>query len=234
MADARASGFLAFAEELEQRDEAIEASIQELTELEQRVHALGARAAEADRFLALFPAERDTRERAAETARAELEAAILERSEAERELVRLEGRRRNEDAVAAAQRRLTYAGEAVAIAEKRVERADRGLAELEHEAEAIRSDVPRVLEDASGIAALLGDVPRLSDAASGEPPSSVGALAEWASGVRAALFVARGGLESEREAIVRQANELGAAVLGEPLSARSVRHVRERVERALA
>ena len=38
---------------------------------------------------------------------------------------------------------------------------------------------------------------------------------------RAALLVARSSLASQRDAVIRQANELGSLVLGEPLAARS-------------
>ncbi|HEY6053739.1 MAG TPA: hypothetical protein VIU86_07385, partial [Gaiellaceae bacterium] len=61
-------------------------------------------------------------------------------------------------------------------------------------------------------------------------PSGLGGLIEWTTRARAALFVAVGGLESERERIVREANELGAAVLGDASVVTSVRLVRERIE----
>ena len=64
------------------------------------------------------------------------------------------------------------------------------------------------------------------------PAPGLEALVGWTSRARAALFVTAGGLETERERVVREAAELGAAVLGEPTAATSVRLVRERVERA--
>jgi hypothetical protein len=51
--------------------------------------------------------------------------------------------------------------------------------------------------------------------------------------VHAALFVVKGGLETERERVVREAGELGAAVLEEPPVGASVSLVRRRVEDAL-
>jgi hypothetical protein len=75
-------------------------------------------------------------------------------------------------------------------------------------------------------------VPRVSDAGGADPGASLDDLVEWGARVHAALFVVRGGLELERERVVREANELGAAVLGEPVAA-SVGRVRELIERAL-
>ena len=57
-------------------------------------------------------------------------------------------------------------------------------------------------------------------------------MLEWAGRARAALFVARGGLAAERDAVVRQANELGALVLGEPLTAGGPASVARRIEGA--
>ena len=57
-------------------------------------------------------------------------------------------------------------------------------------------------------------------------------LATWATEARAALFVARGRLAAERDAVIRQANELAALVLGEPLSVQSAGLVARRVEQS--
>jgi hypothetical protein len=58
-------------------------------------------------------------------------------------------------------------------------------------------------------------------------------VAEWGTRARAALLVARSQLASERDAVVRQANELGASVLGEPLPALSAGEIARRVEGTL-
>ena len=55
----------------------------------------------------------------------------------------------------------------------------------------------------------------------------------WTEVARASLFVARGQLSIEREAVIRQANELGAVALGEPLSSMGTGALTRRVERAL-
>jgi hypothetical protein len=46
------------------------------------------------------------------------------------------------------------------------------------------------------------------------------------------LLLVRAGLAAEREAVVREANELGSSLLGEPLGATTVARVRERVARS--
>ena len=75
--------------------------------------------------------------------------------------------------------------------------------------------------------------PRVSRSGGLYSESGLDGLLEWASRARAAILVARGGLETERERAVREANELAAAVLGEELGATRVSAVRERLERAL-
>jgi len=55
----------------------------------------------------------------------------------------------------------------------------------------------------------------------------------WTEVARASLFVASGQLSAEWEAIIRQANELGALTLGEPLSAMGTGALTRRVEQAL-
>jgi hypothetical protein len=61
------------------------------------------------------------------------------------------------------------------------------------------------------------------------PAAGLRPVREWTREARAAIFVARGSLARERETIVRQANELGTAVLGEPVTALTVAAVTERV-----
>jgi hypothetical protein len=66
-----------------------------------------------------------------------------------------------------------------------------------------------------------------------EPPApGLDGLEEWASRVSAALLVVGSGLETERERLVRQANEIAASVLGEPAHAGAVSRVRAELERA--
>jgi hypothetical protein len=72
--------------------------------------------------------------------------------------------------------------------------------------------------------------PQLSRTDLGQAPSGIEGLIAWAARAHGALFVARNNLETERERVVRQANELLASVTGEPAAAASVARARERLE----
>jgi hypothetical protein len=56
---------------------------------------------------------------------------------------------------------------------------------------------------------------------------------DWGARARGELLVVHAGLATERDKVVREATELVAGVLGEPLTAIGVAGVRERLERAL-
>ncbi|MDQ3891244.1 MAG: hypothetical protein M3312_11945, partial [Actinomycetota bacterium] len=72
--------------------------------------------------------------------------------------------------------------------------------------------------------------PQLAEHGGAAPGPGLAGVSTWATSARAALFVARGGLVSEREAVIRQANELGALVLGEPLTSATPSLVARRIE----
>jgi hypothetical protein len=67
-----------------------------------------------------------------------------------------------------------------------------------------------------------------------DPDAGTAGVAEWGTRARAALLVARSQVSAERDAVLRQANELGAAVLGEALPPLGAREVVRRVEGGLA
>ena len=71
----------------------------------------------------------------------------------------------------------------------------------------------------SSVAREVAEVPRLSDSGRAAPGASLAEIDEWGARAHAALFVVRGGLESEREKIVVEANALAAAALGEQTAA---------------
>jgi hypothetical protein len=95
-----------------------------------------------------------------------------------------------------------------------------------------RPKARRELEStARALADRLAHVPRVSHGASQVPAPGLAGTIGWGDRAHAALFVVRGGLDTERERVVREANELAASALGEPVSATSVAGVRERLER---
>jgi small-conductance mechanosensitive channel len=226
--DERLLGFL---RELEQADAEVAATLAELDELAGEVEEVRARALTLDRQLARLPAARERLEAAAAAAdravaarRAELEAA--ERLEAE-------AREGGEDrGRATARHAVVRAADALGMAERAAAGARGELDRTLREAEAAQAETPVLLARAERLAHQLGSRPRLAAEAGASPPGDLSGLGEWASAARAALFVARGSLASERDAVIRQANELGALVLGETITASSTADVARRIERS--
>jgi hypothetical protein len=73
-------------------------------------------------------------------------------------------------------------------------------------------------------------VPRVSESGRTVPGTSLEEIEEWGARAHAALFVVRGGLESERERLVLEANSLAAATFGDHGGGSSVALVRRRIE----
>ncbi len=120
----------------------------------------------------------------------------------------------------------------VRAAEQRQERLVARRAALEQEVDRLKAEIVELERSASEVTARLERSARVSSV---EPPEpGLSGLAEWGARAHAALVVARGGLEAERERIVREANELASSVLGEPLYTARVAQVRKRLEEALA
>ena len=218
--------------ELERADGAVARELAELDELARETEEMGARARELEEFLARLPAEREGLRRAREEAGRQLNRARQELAEAERLLAAAEGDRRS-DRAAEARRRIRRARDELRLVERRGGELREREARLEHRAEEAEGDARRLQARALELAGVLRGRPRLAERAGVTPAPGVAGVAEWASGARAALFVARAGLGAEREAVIRQANELGALVLGEPLGASSAATVVHRVERAI-
>ena len=104
---------------------------------------------------------------------------------------------------------------------------------LGSEEAALRAEAEGLAVEAAQVARAVAEVPRLSDSGRAVPGSSLAEIEEWGARAHAALFVVRGGLESERERVVQEANALAAAALGEQLAGASVALVRRRLEEAL-
>ena len=223
---------LAFIRELEQADEAAAAVLTELDELYGACEAVRGRALELEAFLVRLPAERDAAALAEEEARAGLEErqAAAERARDELGTAQAGG---DDERLAAARRFDVRARDAVRTAERLLHEAEEGAARLEAQAEAAADEAEELTRRARGLATALAERPRLAAEAGAPPEEGLAGIAEWGTRARAALLVARGQLAAERDAVVRQANELGALVLGEPLTATSAAGVLQRVEREL-
>jgi hypothetical protein len=147
-------------------------------------------------------------------------------TEAERRVAAAE----NEDAARAARRAETQARDHLRMTNRRVEAAEERADKLRRDETAAKQEAPKLEARARKLARLLADRPRLAEDAGHDPAPGLEGVSEWASRARAALFVARGGLAAEREAVIRQANELGSLVLGEPIAASSAAAVARRLE----
>ena len=158
----------------------------------------------------------EERERTAEALRA-AEDALSRVQERGSESARLEAAR-------AAQ----HARDAVEDAKLRVARAEQERARLKHESAERGADAERLEQRGAELAAH----PRLEhDVAT--PATGLHGLLDWAARARGELLVSHAALATERDKIVREATELVASVLGEPLVTTGAAGVRQRLERAL-
>jgi chromosome segregation ATPase len=219
MADAR---HVRFARELEERDRAVAADLAEVRALQADVEELRTHAQAGNETIARYPAAAAEVAAAVAEAQRELHARERELAAASEE----HARAREGDAKAAAQRALTRAEDAASSARKRVARVEDERDALAREHERATADRPRLQARAAELGRRLAAAPRTTAV-----PAAVDAAA-WAARARAALFVAAGSLEADRERIVREANELAAAALGEPTAYASVSLIRARIEQA--
>jgi hypothetical protein len=209
------SGPLEYARELEALDVRLARELASVEELQRRAGAIGARAAELDVFARSLPVERVRVAEALAAAAVELAAREAERERAEA--------RAEEDPEA--RRAAARAEVAASVVRKRIERLQQEQERLEAGAAALPDEIRELAREAAGATAAL------AHATVTAPPPDAEYLIAWASRARAALLLARSSLEGRREHVVREASELAASVLGEPVAA-SVAGIRERLERA--
>jgi len=224
---------LALAADIERRDADVARSLELVGELSRRAGEIRTRAFELDTLLAATPGELAALERAEAEDRDVRASAADELAAAEQAAEQLTGRRAEDEQRREAARRVEHAEERLHELAARVERREAERAALlAIEADA-RREVAQLTGDAAHLAARLHDVPRISRSGREEPEAGLAGIESWGGRVRTALFVVRGQLEVERDRIVREANELGGAVLGEQLAGNSVTLVRRRLEEAL-
>jgi chromosome segregation ATPase len=138
---------------------------------------------------------------------------------------RLAGLERARAEVAEADRVLAEAEAALRIAKRDAQRDAELFATRARDRAALGTQARRLASDLAGR-------PRIAAGAGEEPGAGLHEVEAWAEVARAALFVARGQLAAERDAVIRQANEIGALALGEPLAAASVAVVARRIATA--
>lgn len=180
--------------ELERRDAATAAAIEAASAVERLLDELRARAAGAAELLARLPGDRQRAAAAREGASAAVAAARASLDAAD------------EEGAAAARHEFE-------LAEARLADAEATVAAVDRDGAAVEVERDRVDLDKRAVASRLGELERVHEV---DPPlPGLAGTIEWTSRARAAVFVARSGLEQERERIVREAEELGAALLGE-------------------
>jgi hypothetical protein len=212
---------LTFAGELERRDADVARALASVERLQTEVEELRAHASAAGAFLDALPAvlaERAADERAAIGARDEAVEAV----DAAEQLVERAGR---DDQRLEAERARQQARDDLHAAEFWVAQAREVHAELERDGEARRAEAERLVQRALEVAPHVRDVPM------GSP--NLDFVLDWASRARGALLLEHSALARERDEVVREATELLASVLGDPLTATGAAGVRERLARAL-
>jgi hypothetical protein len=213
---------LAELRELERADEAVAAALVEADELYAGVEDVRGRAHALLELADRLPAEREAAAEVVTEADRQLADARAAAEQAAAEL-RLAEAGGNAERAAEARRFDLRARDSLHMAERRAVAAQERAAELEARAAAAERDGVALEQEARELGG------RLADEVAAEPGAGPARVAEWGTEARAALLVSRSRLAAERDAVVRQAHELGAAVLGEdlpPLGAREVvRHV---------
>ena len=227
MTGVSAASVLPYVRELERRDEAVAADLRLVEHALGRTRRLSDHARRTRRFFERLPAERDAAGAAVERSAAEVSARRRE-LEAAIQAARQARPRNAAEREAAAER----TRRALERAEDELASAVRRAADLERHAAEAQSEAAGLEADAAELACELVGAPRLAGRQPGVPEAGLDALLAWTARAEAALLLARGALNGEREAVVREANELAANVLGSAAPA-GVARIRERVEQQL-
>lgn len=223
---------LVLLDELVAADRSHEAALREVDGLSRETEAVHERADELARLLGSAPAAAERLEHALVEAEAQvaLHAEALVRAEAERAEAEARGDR---ERLAAARRTHVQATDALAVATKRTASLRDERRELERRVRDAEREAPEVEGRAAMIAESLQRLPQLTRLAGETPSAGLQGVSAWATGARAALLVARNGLAVQREAVVRQVNELGSAIVGEPMVATSAETIARRIRASL-
>jgi len=202
---------------LAELDAELAAEAGRLRRLGDEAEAVRARAAAIDAFFGGYADEETRRRATTAAARADLTRREEESARARDDLAVA----RKDEERAVAERAVARAEDRVAVARARVARAAEAEAELEREAAERAAEVPSLEHRAAEVASQLRDLPRA--------PTGPKELLEWASRARANLFVAVRQLDAQRDRVIREANELGSMLLGEPLYGSTPAQVERRI-----
>jgi len=218
---------LTIAEDLERRDAQAAETLLEVERLQAEVDELRTSAGVVAAFLRELPVAHAALEAEEKAAAEERERAAVEARAAEDGLARVQ-ERGGESARLEAARVAQHARDLLEYAELRVARAVQERARLEQAGEERGAEAERLERRGAALAVQ----PRLEhDVAA--PATGLHGLLDWAARARGELLVSHAALATERDKIVREATELVAGVLGEPLVSTGAAGIRERLERAL-
>lgn len=223
---------LALLRELERADEAMAAELVDVDALYGDVEELRERALELQDFFARLPVERAAAAEAVAEADRARTVAHGDAQRAARALAEAEERGEPE-ALAEARRLEVAARDTLSVVERRAAAARDRAAAVEDRGGAAEAETAALEHRAAELAVTLARRPRVAGEAVADPGSGPAALAEWGTRTRAGVLVARSQTAAERDAVVRQANELAAVVLGEPLPPLGAAEAVRRVEREL-
>ena len=215
--------------ELVAADEERAATLAEIDWLISETAAVRERADGLAALIAAAPSERARLDGEVSAAEHEVHVRAQALEDAEAELAAAETKG-DEERLAAARRLVVRARDALSVAEKRAAASRSEATELDERLARAGREIPEVEGRAAVLAGELGCRPRLAKEAGLEPGPGLGGVVEWSTRARAALAVARSTLAAERDAVIREANELGSVVLGEALVASSAALVAKQVE----
>jgi hypothetical protein len=193
---------LADLQQLADRDAELAQRAELIRELDARVAELRDRAESIDEFFATYPAEEERLGELVAKARADLERRRTELAEAERELAAADEESREH-----AEHVRERAKDHVHVAHAALDRAKAAAEGLERRAAALPLELPQLEAGARDVAARF-PLP--------VPPAGLRELVDWASRAHAELFVGAGDLATQRDRVIREANELATMLLGEP------------------
>jgi hypothetical protein len=223
---------LAILEDLERAEEEVAAEVAEIDELYAAGEQVRLAGLDLVEFFERLPEERNAaRHEIEETARA-LEEARADAERAEQQLATAEAAD-DPERLADARRFHIRAQDALHLSERRAQDAQAHAAELEEAARAAEQGAKELTARARELAEALRRRPRVGLESEILLDASPADIAEWGTQARAALLVARNQVASERDAFVRQANELASNVVGEPVATMSAAGAAELLRRTL-